>query len=98
MSVNPRHCFEEPVGRRVAYLLPRQAPEVRRAATRHIKEMIDVVARQLPDWGQPAAHEHALVTVAASVGALLLARAVDDPKLSDALLEATLKHLAPTDT
>jgi TetR/AcrR family transcriptional regulator, transcriptional repressor for nem operon len=78
--------------------MPRQAPEVRRAATRRIKEMIDVVARQLPDWGQPAAHEQALVTVATSVGALLLARAVDDPKLSDALLDATLKHLAPTDT
>ena len=78
--------------------MPRQAPEVRRAATRGIKEMIDVVARQLPDWGQPAAHEHALVAVAASVGALLLARAVDDPKLSDALLEATVKHLAPTST
>lgn len=77
--------------------MPRQAPEVRRAATRRIKEMIDVVARQLPDWGQPAAHARALVTVATSVGALLLARAVDDPKLSDALLEATLKHLAPTD-
>ena len=78
--------------------MPRQAPEVRRAATRRIKEMIDVVARQLPDWGQPAAHERALVTVATSVGALLLARAVDDPKLSDALLEATLKHLTPADT
>jgi len=77
--------------------MPRQAPEVRRAATRRIKEMIDVVARQLPDWGQPAAHEHALVAVATAVGALLLARAVDDPKLSDALLEATLKRLAPTD-
>src|SRR3954453_12645389 len=74
--------------------MPRQAPEVRRAATRRIKEIIDVVARQLPDWGQPAAHEQALVAVATSVGALLLARAVDDPKLSDALLKATLKHLA----
>ena len=78
--------------------MPRQAPEVRRAATRRIKEMIDVVARQLPDWGQPAAHERALVTVAMSVGALLLARAVDDPKLSDALLEAARKHLTPADT
>jgi len=77
--------------------MPRQAPEVRRAATRRIKEMIDVVARQLPDWGKPTAHEHALVTVATSVGALLLARAVDDPKLSDAFLEATVKHLASTD-
>jgi TetR/AcrR family transcriptional repressor of nem operon len=78
--------------------MPRQAPEVRRAATRRIKEMIEVVARQLPDWGQPAAHERALVTVATSVGALLLARAVDDPKLCDALLEATLQRLALTDT
>ena len=50
--------------------MPRQAPEVRRAATRRIKEMIDVVARQSPDWGQPGAHEHALVTVATMVGAL----------------------------
>ena len=76
--------------------MPRQAPEVRRAATRRIKEMIDLVARQSPDWGQPDAHEHALFTVATMVGALVLARAVDDPKLSDALREAALKHLDPT--
>ena len=75
--------------------MPRQAAEVRRAATRRIKEMIDVVARQSPDWGQPGAHEHALVTAATMVGALVMARAVDDPKLSDALLKAALKHLAP---
>ena len=76
--------------------MPRQAPEVRRAATRRIKEMIDLVARQSPDWGQPGAHERALVTVATMVGALVLARAVDDPRLSDALREAALKHLALT--
>jgi hypothetical protein len=75
--------------------MPRQAPEVRRAATRRIKEMIDLVARQSPDWGQPGAHERALVTVATMVGALLLARAVDDPRLSDALREAALHHLVP---
>ena len=76
--------------------MPRQAPKVRRAATRRIKEMIDLVARQSPDWGQPGAHERALVTVATAVGALVLARAVDDPKLSDALREAALNHLTPT--
>ncbi|HSV45747.1 MAG TPA: TetR/AcrR family transcriptional regulator [Ramlibacter sp.] len=74
---------------------PRQAPEVRRATTRHIKEMIDLVARQAPDWGQPAAHERALVTVATMVGTLLLARAVDEPALSASLCEAALKHLVP---
>jgi AcrR family transcriptional regulator len=76
--------------------MPRQAPEVRRAATRRIKEQIDLVARQSPDWGLPGAHERALVTVATMVGALVLARAVDDPKLRDALREAALNHLAPT--
>jgi AcrR family transcriptional regulator len=74
----------------------RQAPEVRRVATRHIKEMVDLIARQSPDWGQPAAHERAMVTVATMVGALLLARAVDEPALSDGLREAALKHLAPS--
>ncbi|WP_179709773.1 TetR/AcrR family transcriptional regulator [Paraburkholderia bryophila] len=77
--------------------MPRQAPLVRRAATRRIKEMIDVVARQLPDWGQPEAHEEALTMIATLVGTLMLARAVDDPKLSESFREAALKKLAPTD-
>ena len=77
--------------------MPRQSPEVRRAATRRIKEMIDLVARQSPDWGQPGAHERALATVATMVGTLVLARAVDDPALSDALCSATLKRLAPSE-
>jgi TetR/AcrR family transcriptional repressor of nem operon len=76
--------------------MPRQAPEVRRAATRRIKEMIDLVARQSPDWGQPGAHERALVTVATMVGTLMIARAVDDAALSEALRSATLKQLAPS--
>jgi AcrR family transcriptional regulator len=78
--------------------MPRQAPEVRRAATRRIKEMIDLIARQSPDWGQPGAHERALVTVATAVGTLLMARAVDDPKLSEAFRKATLEHFAPSGT
>lgn len=75
--------------------MPRQAPEVRRVATRRIKEMIDLVACQSPDCEQSAAHERALVTVAAMVGALLMARAVDDAALSESLRLAVLKHFAP---
>ncbi|MBL8979422.1 MAG: TetR/AcrR family transcriptional regulator [Gemmatimonadetes bacterium] len=75
--------------------MPRQAPKVRRAATRRIKEMIDLVGRQSPDWHQPGAHERALVTVATALGALVLARAVDDPELSNALRKAALNHLTP---
>ena len=77
--------------------MPRQASEVRLAATRRIKEMVDLVARQSPDWGQPGAHEHALVTVAMLVGTLIMARAVDDEGFSDSLLDATLKHLTSTE-
>jgi AcrR family transcriptional regulator len=75
--------------------MPRQAPDVRHAATRRIKQMIDLVARHSPDRGQPGARRHALVTVAMMVGSLVLARAVDDPRLSDALRKAALKHLTP---
>lgn len=74
----------------------RQAPEVRHTTTQHVKAMVDLVARQSPDWGQPAAHERALFTIAAMVGTLVLARAVDEPALSDSLREAALKYLAPT--
>jgi TetR/AcrR family transcriptional regulator, transcriptional repressor for nem operon len=74
--------------------MPRQTADVRRAHTRHIKEMIDLVSRQLPNWGQPGAHKQAMVTIATMVGTLALARAVDDEKLSDALRHAALKHLA----
>jgi TetR/AcrR family transcriptional regulator, transcriptional repressor for nem operon len=94
--LSKEHVKDMEMGCPVAALgseMPRQATEVRGAATRRIKEMIDIIARQAPDWGQPGAHEQALVTVATMVGTLLLARAVDDPKLSDALLKAASKHL-----
>ena len=68
--------------------VPRQAPEVRRAATRRIKEMLDVVARVSPESVQSGAQEHALFTVATMVGALVLARAVDDPRFFDTLRDA----------
>ena len=55
--LSPQHIAAIETGCPVSALgseMPRQAPEVRRAATIHIKEMIDLFARQLPDWGQAA--------------------------------------------
>jgi len=71
--------------------MPRQTAKVRRAATRRIKEVIDLVAQHSPD-------QDALVTVATMVGTLVLARAVDDAKLSAALRKASLKHFDSTGT
>jgi len=96
--LSPQHLQQIELGCPLAALgseTPRQAPEVRRVTTRHIKAMVDLAARQSPDWGQPAAHERALVTIATMVGTLLLARAVDEPALSDSLCAAALKHLLP---
>src|ERR671910_2031062 len=61
--------------------VPRQQEEVRRAVKRRIKDMVGLVERQFPDWGRQAAHEKAMAIVASMVGALMLARAVDDPQL-----------------
>ena len=96
--LSPEHIATVETGCPVAALgseMPRQAPEVRRAATIHIKEMIDLFARQLPDWGQPQAHEHAMALVCALIGTTMMARAVDDPNLSRALCAATLKQFTP---
>src|SRR5437868_10519927 len=48
---------------------PRQATKVRRAATRGIRNMIDVLARHSPGRGESDAYGHALVTMATMVGA-----------------------------
>jgi TetR/AcrR family transcriptional repressor of nem operon len=97
--LSPEHLKQIELGCPLAALgseTARQPPDVRRATTRHIKEMVDLFARQSPDWGQSYAHERALVTLATMVGTLVLARAVDDPALSDALCRAALNRLAPT--
>jgi len=65
--------------------VPRQQAEVRRAAARRIKDLIGFVERQFPEWGKSAAHEKAMAVVASMVGALILARAVDDPQLSKSI-------------
>jgi AcrR family transcriptional regulator len=65
--------------------VPRQSPDVRRAVNRRIKDLVGLVERQFPDWGKQAAHEKAMAIVATLVGALMLARAVDDPQLSKAI-------------
>jgi TetR/AcrR family transcriptional repressor of nem operon len=49
--------------------------------------------RMDPGLKQRQRDEQALATVASLVGALVLARAVDDSELSDAILRATKKRL-----
>ena len=62
--------------------VPRQCAEVRRAVSRRVKELVGLVEQQLPGWGRSAAHDKAMAVVATLIGALMLARAVDDAQLS----------------
>jgi AcrR family transcriptional regulator len=70
--------------------MPRQAPEVRKASTCRIKEMIGLIKNKLADESNP--YEKALVMMSTMVGALLLSRAVDDNTLSEDFRQAALKH------
>ena len=68
--------------------VPRQSPEVRRTATRRIKDLIGLVERQMPDWGRAGSRDKAMAILGCLVGTLVLARSVDDPELSRALRRA----------
>jgi TetR/AcrR family transcriptional regulator, transcriptional repressor for nem operon len=74
--------------------IPRQSARVRERFTAGLRGMIGWVSSRM-DSGikQRQRDEMALATVASLVGAVVLARAVSDPKLSDDILRATRKRL-----
>jgi AcrR family transcriptional regulator len=61
---------------------PRQAPEVRAVHARRLREMADFIERQMPGWGGPGQHDKALAVYSCLVGAMVLARAADDKRVS----------------
>jgi TetR/AcrR family transcriptional regulator, transcriptional repressor for nem operon len=67
---------------------PRQSGPVRRSFTDGVKAMIGRLAALLPEDDDRRREARALAATATLVGALVLARAVDDPVLSDRLLAA----------
>jgi AcrR family transcriptional regulator len=74
--------------------MPRQASEVRKASTCRIKEMISLIKSKLAGQSKSNAnaYEKAMVMISTMVGTLVLSRAVEDPELSEAFRQATLKH------
>ncbi len=66
----------------------RQSAPIRRIATRRVREFADLLEGQLPGPANPGRHAEALGAMCTLVGALLLARAVDDPRLSKDLRAA----------
>ena len=74
--------------------IPRQGRAVRERFTAGVRGMVAWLGSRMgPGVKQPQRDEEALATVASLVGALVLARAVSDPTLSDDILRATRKSL-----
>jgi TetR/AcrR family transcriptional repressor of nem operon len=66
----------------------RQRGPIRRAFTDGLRGRLDVLATIVTGRTKAAKREKALATMSGLVGALVLARAVDDPSLSDEILSA----------
>lgn len=74
--------------------IPRQGRGVRERFTAGVRGMIRLLSGRMDSGLKPRQREEkALATVASLVGALVLARAVSDPKLSDDILRATKSRL-----
>jgi TetR/AcrR family transcriptional repressor of nem operon len=72
---------------------PRSSPEVRQVISEGIKSLLGVLETTIPGRDKKAKRAKALSLFTAMVGALSMARAVDDPALSDEILTATKKYL-----
>lgn len=73
----------------------RQGPALRRALTEGVRAQIDWLAGLMPGRARAAKRERALASYAAMVGAMVLARAVEDPALSEEILQAAAASIAP---
>jgi TetR/AcrR family transcriptional repressor of nem operon len=94
--LSARHRDEPGQGCALAALgceIPRQPPAVRRAFTEGLRATVGRIARLLPKGRRQAQEEEALTVMASLVGALVLARAVDDPALSERILAAARDRL-----
>ena len=71
----------------------RSENSVREVATSKFLKMIDLIASQLSGMSRAAARKEALWMFSAMVGAVVMARVVTDPEISDTILREARKHL-----
>ncbi|POR55602.1 TetR/AcrR family transcriptional regulator [Bosea psychrotolerans] len=66
-----------------------QSPAARAAMTEGLRSQIDRIGKALPELEEADRRRAAIGSWAAMVGAVILSRAIDDPALSDEILEQT---------
>jgi TetR/AcrR family transcriptional repressor of nem operon len=75
--------------------LVRADAETRRAATQGFEDLVDVIAKWMPQKDSSSAKDEALFTLSAMIGAVTMARMIDDPALSARTLDVARERLAP---
>jgi len=94
--LSPRHRDDPGHGCLFAALgsdVVRQPRSVRHAFTEGLRKRVDMIRDLMPGRSAAARRKKAIATMAGLIGALVLARAVDDPEMSNEILEATATSL-----
>ncbi|MDP9423646.1 MAG: TetR/AcrR family transcriptional regulator [Pseudomonadota bacterium] len=90
--LSPRHrdnCAGGCPTASLAAAIRHQTPAARSAMTEGLRSQIDGIGKSLPELGSVERRRAAIGSWAAMVGAVILARAIDDRTLSDEVLEQT---------
>ncbi len=89
--LTPRHRDDPGTGCALAALGPdvaRHGPGVRRAVTEGLRSAFNLLSGLVPGKSEAARRQKAISTYASLVGAMIMARAVGDPALSQEILDA----------
>jgi TetR/AcrR family transcriptional repressor of nem operon len=73
----------------------RESPKVRRAVSDVAKAMFESLLAVVPGSSRAQKRQRAAVTLASMVGAVVLARAIDDENLSSEILRAVKTTMSP---
>jgi len=84
-----RGCLVAALGSEIA----KQPEGVRDAFTLELEEGLDFLAGLMPGTGDAHSYDDAIAAFASMAGALILARAVSDERLSNRILDATAKRI-----
>ena len=96
LYLTKRHRDDPGAGCVLAALGPdvsRQGPAVRRTVTDYVRSACELLAKLVPGKSKAARRQKAISTYATLVGAMVIARAVDDRALSQEILDAALASL-----
>jgi TetR/AcrR family transcriptional repressor of nem operon len=89
--LSERHRANRADGCAIAALggeMVRQGEDIRRGVTAHVRAQLDRFSQLLSGGTAASRRRRAIATLAGIIGALMLARAVEDPALSDEILTA----------